>query len=185
MAAALKILAGEIALKRIRENGLSPEMISHFPAAAGGPKWLVLGHLDRYLFSYWFPADQAPVLGVGASAGAWRLACLAQNDPVAAIDRFEAAYVDQHYASRPTAAEVSREGQRILAAIMQGSDAQQLLQHPWLRINVIAARCRAWTGHPNSGLQAVGLAGAVLLNTLHRRGLGLSFERLIAHHQRR
>ena len=182
MAAALKILAGEVALKRIREDGLQPAMISHFPAAAGGPKWLILGQLDRYLFGDWFAGQQKPVIGIGASAGAWRLACLAQADPAAAIDRFEAAYVEQHYASRPTAAEVSREGQRILAAIMQGCDAQQLLAHPWLRINLIAARCRALSGHHNSGLKALGLGAAVLLNSLHRRALALSFERLICHH---
>jgi len=43
--------AGKKALSKIRDNGLHPENIKVIAGAAGGPKWLILGHLDRFLFT--------------------------------------------------------------------------------------------------------------------------------------
>ena len=37
-------------LAHLREHGLRPQDVRAIPAAAGGPKGLVLNPLDRYLF---------------------------------------------------------------------------------------------------------------------------------------
>ena len=47
---ALQILARPTALKRLRERGLQPSDIHAIPAAAGGPKDLILNPLDRFVF---------------------------------------------------------------------------------------------------------------------------------------
>lgn len=47
---ALQIFAGPVARVRLRERGLAPGDARVIPAAAGGPKGLVLSALDRWLF---------------------------------------------------------------------------------------------------------------------------------------
>lgn len=181
MASALTLRAGPRALKTIRAEGLRPEMISHIPAAAGGPKWLILGRLDRLVFGNWLSTAPAPIVGIGASAGAWRLACAAQQDVTAAFDRFEQAYVEQHYASRPSAAEVSTQGRRILRALLGDNGVEEILNSHRIRLNAVAARCLGMSAHANPHLEAVGLAGAVLANTVSRRALARHFERVLFH----
>jgi hypothetical protein len=46
----LQIHAGATALKHLRERGLQPTDVRVIPAAAGGPKGLVLNRPGRYLF---------------------------------------------------------------------------------------------------------------------------------------
>ena len=70
---ALQIHAGPAALAHIKSNGLKPQDISVIPGAAGGPKGLVLGPIDRYLFDQWLPRSNQPIDLVGASIGAWPL----------------------------------------------------------------------------------------------------------------
>ncbi len=111
---ALHIHAGPKALAHIREHGLQPEHVGVIPAAAGGPKGLILGPLDRFLFGHWLPQSSQPVHLVGASIGAWRMATACLQDPVAAFERLEHDYIHQHYELPPgqkrvTAVKLSRE----------------------------------------------------------------------------
>lgn len=177
----LELRAGPAALAMIRADGLRPHQVTHIAAAAGGPKWLILGHLDRAMFSHWFGPDQPTVIATGASAGAWRLACLAQRDPVAAIDRFEQAYLDSRYSLRPDAAEVSREGERMLDQILGEHGAEEIPAHPWLKLNIVAARARLGTGSRKAVAQVGGLAAAALANAVSRRALSAFLQRVLVH----
>ena len=47
---ALRLYAGPTAFKHLQRNGLQPHDVRVIPTAAGGPKGLVLGRLDRFLF---------------------------------------------------------------------------------------------------------------------------------------
>ena len=69
MPQALAIHAGPRALQQLRERGLQPRDVRVIPAAAGGPKGLVLNPLDRFLFGEWLPRDNHVVhlLGVPKS----------------------------------------------------------------------------------------------------------------------
>ncbi|MFN4898752.1 MAG: phospholipase, partial [Burkholderiales bacterium] len=48
---ALCIYAGPQARQRMSQHGLSAADIGVIPAAAGGPKGLILGPLDRFIFN--------------------------------------------------------------------------------------------------------------------------------------
>src|SRR5690349_10576061 len=50
---ALEIHAGARALKHLREYGLRASDVRAIPAAAGGPKGLILNPLDRFVFGRW------------------------------------------------------------------------------------------------------------------------------------
>ena len=92
---ALSVHAGPRALKALREHGLQAQHVRAVPAAAGGPKGLVLNPLDQYFFGEWLAANTAPVHLLGASIGAWRMAAACLNDPAAALAQMAHDYIHQ------------------------------------------------------------------------------------------
>ena len=70
---ALQIYAGPSARKQLMAQGLQAGQVRVIPAAAGGPKGLILGPLDRFIFGSWLSQSSQPVHLVGASIGAWRM----------------------------------------------------------------------------------------------------------------
>ncbi len=180
----LDFYAGSRALQLIRSNGLKADDVQVMTGAAGGPKWLILGHLDRVIFSSWFKDRKKPLFLVGSSSGAWRFAMVTQTDPVAAVNRFEQAYIYQYYSKNPTPADIRREAVRILNDIMPTEAPDQILSHPFLRLNMMAVRCKGPVARESKPVQMAGMLGAVALNIIHRRGLGFLFDRVLLHDPR-
>lgn len=180
---ALHIHAGPKALAHLREHGLRPEHIGVIPAAAGGPKGLILGPLDRFIFGEWLPKSSQTVDLVGASIGAWRMATACLNDPTAAFEQLERDYVHQHYALAPgqksvLAEQVSREFGHSLQAFY-GGRIDQVLSHPRYRLHIVTSRGRHVLRREHPVATPLGYAGAFLSNALHRRTLGAWLERVV------
>jgi len=57
----LVFLAGARALEKVRDGGLNSGDVKVVAGAAGGPKWLILGQLDRFLFGEWFQGRIDPL----------------------------------------------------------------------------------------------------------------------------
>lgn len=72
-------------------------MVRVIPAAAGGPKGLILGPLDRFIFGQWLQDSVQPVDLIGASIGAWRMATACLDAPVEAFERLERDYIAQRF----------------------------------------------------------------------------------------
>ncbi len=176
--------AGKTALALIRDGGLDPDMVKVVGGAAGGPKWLIMGHLDRMLFANWFADRKQPLFLVGSSSGAWRFASVCMADPVAAVDRFQDAYIHQYYFRKPTPEDVSREGHRILNSILGLNGAHEIINHPFLRLNVMCVRCRGLTAIENNVAQGIGFLTTALVNLINRKGLKLFLERALFHDPR-
>lgn len=177
----LRLRAGPEALAHIQQHGLQAQDITHITAAAGGPKWLILGRLDRYLFGEWLRTAPQRIHTIGASAGAWRMATAAQADVTAAFDRFEQAYIEQRYQERPNAAEVSRQGGIILNALLGENGIEQILAHPRLQLHAVAARCLGHCAASHPHREALGLGLASLENFISRARLARHFERVLIH----
>jgi hypothetical protein len=176
---ALTVLAGPDALAELRDGGLSAERVRVLVGASGGPKWLALRGLDQVLFPWLLAGVRAPVHAVGSSIGSWRFACLCAKHPVAALERFERAYVDeQRYTGKPTPADVSAEGARILAALLGEVGVSHLVEHPSIRMHIVTARFRH-VGALEGVAQFAGLALAAGLNLLSRQALSGSIERVV------
>ena len=180
---ALHIHAGPKALAHIREHGLTPEHIGVIPAAAGGPKGLILGPLDRFIFGQWLPQSSQPVHLVGASIGAWRMATACLNDPVAAFERLERDYIAQHYElpagqTKVTAEQVSREFGRNLQAFY-GGRIEEVLQHPRYRLHLLTSHGRHVLRREHPLGTPLGYAGAYLSNAVARPALGAWLERVV------
>ncbi|ADX45730.1 hypothetical protein Acav_1812 [Paracidovorax avenae ATCC 19860] len=180
---ALRIHAGPAALRHIAREGLSPADVAVVPAAAGGPKGLVLGPMDRFLFGDWLAQGTEPVHLVGASIGAWRMATACLGRPVEAFERLEHAYIHQTYdlpqgRRRPDPAHVSeRFGQNLQA--FYGGRVDEVLSHPRYRLHIVASRGRHLLAREHRVATPLGYLGAFAANAVHRRALGLWLERVV------
>lgn len=181
MAPSLVLRAGPQARALIERDGLTPDLLAALGAPAGGPKFLILRHLDSFLFRDWLPQRQQPLPAFGSSIGAFRLVAAAHRDPVAALQRLVTAYSAQRYASKPDSTEVSHQVGIILDHMLAADDIAHILDHPWLRLNLITTRCLGLAASRHPGLQAVGFGLAFLSNLRHRDQLASRFERCVFH----
>jgi hypothetical protein len=180
----LMFYAGEKALETLREQGLTPDRVRVMAGAAGGPKWLVLYGLDRFLFSSWFTGRTTPLYLIGSSIGAFRFCTAMNRDPIAAIDRLLDAYIHQQYTEKPSPEEISVESRAIIEKALGQTGTADVLSHPFLRLNFIAARCRGLSADDRKIPQLLGLIGAVLGNLISRKTLGFFFERALFYDSR-
>jgi hypothetical protein len=177
--AALTIRAGATARRVLAERGFDRDAFSTLVGASGGPKWLVLAGLDRVLPELLLSRRNEPLDLVGSSIGAFRHACLAQRNPLGALDRFEAAYIEQSYERRPTPAEVTAESRRILEVLLGTSGAREILASEQLRTHVIAVRSRWAVASESRWALSAGLGAAAAANALARGTLALFFQRIV------
>ena len=180
---ALQIYAGPIARQHIAEHGLQPRDVGVVPGAAGGPKGLILGPLDRFIFGDWLARADHPVHLVGASIGAWRMATACLNNPVAAFERLERDYIAQHYElqpgqKRPTADVVSEKFGESLSSFYGGRVAE-VLTHPRYKLHIVTSRGRHLLGREHKVATPLGYLGAFLTNGLNRKAMGAWLERVV------
>ena len=178
---ALSVYAGRQAASRIERDGWSADIFELLIGASGGPKWFILGQLDRILFADFLPRSSRPLTALGSSIGAWRHACLAMADPVGALDRLERGYLYQHYATKPTAREVSDVSLTMLQQVLGDEGVAQLARHPRIRSHIVTARGRGPAAATSSPLLATAMGVAALGNTVSRSLLKLHFQRVVFH----
>ncbi|MEM7431356.1 MAG: patatin-like phospholipase family protein [Pseudomonadota bacterium] len=171
-------------MDRIRRDGFAADMVGTMVGASGGAKWLVLSQLDRYLLSHVVPQFKGPVHLLGSSIGSWRFACYGQRDALAAINRFEQAYIEQSFSDNPDRAEISALTRRILQVLLGDTGVEEALSHPVFRTHVMTVRARHFATSENSFLLGGSLLVAALLNIVSRRSLGLSYERALFYDSR-
>jgi Patatin-like phospholipase len=178
---ALSVYLGRKAARRIGSEGWSADLFSLLLGASGGPKWFILGQLDRLLFGGFLQQRQRPLAVLGSSIGSWRHACLAMRDPVAAVDRLERGYLHQRYASKPTAAEVSAVSRDILEQVLGDTGAADLVEHPRIHSHIVTARGRGPAAASSTALLATGMGAAALGNAVSRHLLKPHFQRVVFH----
>jgi len=180
---ALQIYAGPRALEHITRHGLNAADVHTISAAAGGPKGLLLGPLDRFIFGEWLPASQHPVDLIGASIGAWRMATACLSQPVAALQQLEHDYIHQHYEAppgrkRPSADQVSETFGRTIASFYQGR-VDELLNQDRYRLHIVTSRGRHLLQRERGLRAPLGYLGAFLTNAVHRKAMGAWLERVV------
>ncbi len=180
---ALRLYAGPLARRHLEKNGLQAADVGVIPAAAGGPKGLILGPLDRFLFGHWLAQSDQPIDLVGASIGAWRMATACLHDPVNAFKTLERDYIAQHYElkpgqKRPSAQFVSEQfGQNLQN--FYGGRIHEVLDNPRYRLHVLTSRGRHVLGREGPWRTSLGYLGAYLTNTARRKAMGAWLERVV------
>jgi hypothetical protein len=180
---ALNIYAGPAAKLHIEKHGLAPHDVRTIPAAAGGPKGLILGPLDEFIFGEWLPRSTQAVDLVGASIGAWRMATACLTDPVVAFARLEHDYIHQEYdvepgRNYPRPAEISAKFGESLKQFY-GGRVDEVLGHARYRLHVLTSRGRHMLGKEHKLATPVGYAGAFFTNAVRRKAMGAWLERVV------
>ena len=169
----LELRAGPGAAEHVRANGIAPADVACIPAAAGGPKGLALIPADKLLYREWL-RDTSPIELIGASVGAWRMAALAQADPVAALDRLAHTYVrDQNYSAKPTPDDVAQACMRLATSVLDGGT---LRVRPGVSLTIVTSRARGVLSDSES---MVAFARAALSNAVSRGALATHLERVL------
>jgi hypothetical protein len=180
----LTLKAGRGALKSVRTHGFDISSIGTIAGASGGAKWLVLSQLDRAILTNLVPHLRGPVHLLGTSIGSWRFACYAQNDPIAAIERFETAYVEQRFSERPDVHEITATSRATIELLLGANGVREVLNHPTFRTHVMAVRSRHILASEKRWLLGAGLLTAATLNLVSRKTLGMFFERALFYDSR-
>ena len=175
----LRFIAGPKAFKTLSENDFKPELFTQLLAASGGPKWIGVAALDRYLFTEFFKDLNQPLHTLGASSGAWRLACLAQSNPSAAYDRLEELYIGQRYDTKPTSVQISAQVSGIIAGILGSTGAAEVIGNQHINSHYIACKARHFNRMGSRAGLGVGLAAAAMSNLVNRKSLSLHFKRCV------
>lgn len=179
---ALHILAGPRAMAHLRERGLSPGDVRVMPAAAGGPKGLVLNPLDRYLFGHWLPRSTQPIHLLGASIGSWRMAAACLHDPDGALAQLAEDYITQTYPHAPGKMPSARVISERFAAKLDerlGRRAAEVLAHPRYRLHVFTSKGRHLLNRPGRWRNLAGYLGAFVANAASRAALAGWLERVV------
>jgi len=181
---ALELRVGKQAAAKLASEGWHADLFDGLVGASGGPKWLILGHMDRVLCTELLASRTRALPAVGSSVGSWRHALMAQPDPVAAIDRFEAAYLSQSYSStKPKVPEITRVASWLLRSGLGDEGDRHVANHPWLQSQVVTARGLGLAKQRRGAGLVFGMALAGLGNTVSRRSLGWSFRRTVFKHK--
>jgi hypothetical protein len=179
---ALQVYAGASAQVRLRESGLKPADVRVIPAAAGGPKGLVLTPLDRFIFGHWLRGSAQVVHVIGASIGAWRMAAACLPDTDAAIRQLVDDYVTQSYPHLPGRQPLPRDISHIFGAMLDnrlGAHADDILTHPQLRLHVVTSRGRHILRREGRLATPLGYAGAFAANLINRPAMAGFLERVV------
>ncbi len=179
---ALQVFAGDHARQRLLERGLKPGDVGIIAGAAGGPKGLILNALDRFIFGHWLPRSAQTVHLLGASIGAWRLACAALDEPEAALAQMAEDYVHQRYEHAPGQQPTAQHVSDVFGAQLRlrfGGRERELLTHPRYRLHVFASHGRGLLHREGRWRTPAGYVAAYAANAVSRRALGAWLERVV------
>ena len=175
----LDIYAGPLAYNRIKKQGLTPDIFDFMLGASGGPKWFTLAGLDKVIFPHFFEGRQKPLNIIGSSAGAFRFACFAQKDPLAAINRLAERYSNTQYSEKPDAAEITEKGVALLDYVLGENGAKEIVTNEVIHAHFVVARCKGLTKFESKPLQLTGLLGSASANAVNRGMLKHFYERFM------
>ncbi len=200
----LSFYGGDRAISIIREHGLTQDIVKVVAGAAGGPKWLILGSMDRFLFSEWFTKRNCalsdtfssestvgkkpnknktdPLFLLGSSAGAWRFAAASHNNPTKALEKFYHAYINQWYSIRPDLKEIDIECQKVLNNFIDDNSVSEILNHPYCRLNFFSVRSKAVAHNDNPVILGSYIMTAAAANLINRKNMSHFFTRTLFYH---
>jgi hypothetical protein len=175
----LQILAGKKALAEIKQHGLRPERIKLMIGASGGPKWLMLSRLDQYLSEHFFHQTTQPISLLGSSIGSWRMACYAQQDPLASFKEFEQLYINQRYSDTLIPTEITAYIDKVLSQLFSPNRAKYIVSNPLRKLHIVAVRNRRLLNGRSRLAQGFGLLTAATGNLFSSKIVEALYPRVI------
>lgn len=179
----LDIYVGKKARAIIEQQGLNQQNFSMFMGASGGPKWFALFGLDKYLFGDFFKERNQPLEMIGSSAGAFRIACFTQKNPVDSISKLAYQYSETDLTSDMTPKDLTDTAEQMLQHIFTDGGIERLVNNSTFKANFVVTKANGSVAFENKLLQGFGLGISYLLNRMGRSNLNLQYERFLFRHQ--
>lgn len=175
----LSVYAGPKALDVIRKEGIHPGIFRYVLGASGGPKWFVLAGLDRVIFPEFFAGKRQNIDVIGSSAGAFRAACMVQQNPLAAINRLAENYSQTVYSKKPDSLEITQKARELINYVMGEDGVMDVITNRRRKVHIFVARCKGMMSGYGKFSQLPGLAMSAVLNSANRRNLRGLYERYV------
>jgi len=137
---------------------------------------MTLYPLYRFLFGEWLTQSDQKIELIGASAGAWSMACAAQPKPLEAFEKYLKGYAGQRYPDVPTQKEISEKCRGIITGLLGEKGIDDILNAERYNLNVITSPSK-FTYEPKQLKQKLFIAA--FWNLISRKNLGNYFERNI------
>ncbi|MCT4643979.1 MAG: hypothetical protein N4A74_03255 [Carboxylicivirga sp.] len=185
-----KIRAGSEASKEISENGFTQDMVKMMLGASGGPKWLILYELDKYLCNEFYRGRDTKLHLLGSSIGSWRMACYASANPVQALERFKENYIhfgagySQHEVDVMTMEQMTNHTLELIRSFVVDEQLEQIINNPVFKLNFVAANSKGLLQRDKKVPLLMGITLAALSNVLGRKNLKYSFSRSLFYSDR-
>ena len=179
---ALRIRAGHIATERILDEGLDPSSIRLVLGASGGPKWLVLAALDRYLFGEWLINAPQDIDFIGSSIGAWRGAAACHPEAGRIFDRFHMGYFRYRYNKNDKPGDISRHTEDVLHQWISDEEKARIVSNDRRRLHIVTTRGKGLMNSQNSVSVGLGLVAAGVGVLARRDAIGRYFQRAVFSH---
>ena len=173
----LKIKAGKQAHSRILEQGLTSEIVSAFSAAAGGPKWIILYELDKYLMEEFFVGHRHTIHFLGGSIGAWRSMCYLLDDQLEAISRLKEGYLNQRYDPPFSPQIVSDTVHKIIVDALGEKGTESILSNRKRKLHISTSKAHFTSIGKGDLTLKSRFAMVALGNLIHRRSMNFHLSR--------
>jgi len=178
----LDIYVGKKARSIIEQQGLNQQAFSMFLGASGGPKWFTLFGLDKYIFGEFFKGRNQPLEMVGSSAGAFRIACFTQDNPVEAISKLAYQYSETDFTDNVSPQHLTDTAAEMLQHVFTEQGIHNIVSNPIFKANFIVAKANGLVSLENKFVQGFGLLESYLLNRVSRKYLNHQYQRFVFRH---
>lgn len=180
MMKALQLIVGSNAAKQLEQNGWNPDLFDLVIGASGGPKWFILGHLDRLLFGEFFTGRKKRLDLLGSSVGSWRHACASQPRVSHAYERMESAYIYQDFGpTKPSVEEITSAAAGMLAQSLGSEGHRNVAEHRIYNNHIVTARALTIPSEVRDKKLLKAMLGVAMSNSIDRGRLQKHFQRVI------
>lgn len=175
----IKIQAGKKAIQTIKQNGFSQEKVRMMLGASGGPKWLILSELDKYLCGEFFKERKEVLHLLGSSIGSWRFACYARKNPSEALETLKKNYIHfgSDYEGKPDIVVnmdlLSKISWEFIDSILNNdkNGIEEILDNPIFKLNFIGTSCKGLLKSDRKFPLLFGLTCVASANLVSRKAL--------------
>lgn len=179
MRSPIEIYAGANARRLIQQHGFNASLFKYFLGASGGPKWFCLTGLDRVLFPEFFKAQGPQIQVIGSSAGAFRAACLVQNDPYRAINRLAKCYSETRYSDKPDSREITQKAKALIEHMAPSEGITDALSNDRFKLHIFTVLCHGKMSTSTRVRQLSGLLTSSYQNWRSRERLSRLYTRVV------
>jgi hypothetical protein len=178
---ALRLIAGKTARERIEEEGLTPDLVRMVLGASGGPKWLVLLGLDRYIFGDWLAGAERQIDLVGSSIGGWRMTNAAHPNAKECLERFIDLYFQFRKSDAETPAKLTKASYKFLDDLLGDGEAARIIQNTKRNLNIVTVRSKGIDEKSSKWKEGAGILASAGANAVDRAYLAKFYERVVFH----